>query len=326
MKCISKKFKFILILTGLLLLTGCGESELEMSYDSDYPVSTFRLTNYNTTSVASSFAENLCVTSVDVPGSGDVILDDVGAAGLFDLNTNEVLFAKDIHAHMKPASLTKILTAITALKYADPSDVLVATENVYLSDPSAQSFGLKEGDSMTLDQALHILLINSANDVALMIAENVGGTVDNFCAMMNDIAKSLGATNTNYVNPHGLTADNHYTTAYDLYLMFKEAVSYEEIRDIISLDSYTTVYLDKNGKEIEKTVKSTNQYLTKVYTAPNNIVVLGGKTGTTNAAGNCLIILSKDTSGNQFISVILRDKERQILYNDMNSLLTEIGK
>ena len=101
---------------------------------------------------------------------------------------------------------------------------------------------------MTLDQALHILLMYSANDVAMLIAENVGGTTERFIEMMNEEAKRLGATNTQFMNPHGLTQDGHYTTAYDLYLIFNEAVQYEAFSEIINMTNYQTTYYDKDGK------------------------------------------------------------------------------
>jgi len=211
-----------------------------------------------------------------------------------------------------------------ALKYGNMDDVLVASENVIIEEYGAQVFGLEPGDSMTLNQAMHILLIYSANDVALMIAEHIGGSVVGFSAMMNEEANAIGATNSHFVNPHGLSDDNHYTTAYDLYLMFQAAMQYEDFKQIIAMDSYTTVFTNSEGKQTEATVKSTNQYLIKNYTAPENITVVGGKTGTTNAAGNCLMLLVKDVSGNQYIAIIMRAKERAILYQDMNELLAEI--
>ncbi len=306
-----------------LLLTGCGERSFDMAYDPDYPVSSFRVVNNDRYTVSDSFASGLCVTAGDVTET-QAALTDIGAAGLFDLGNSEVLYAKNIHEKLYPASLTKVMTALIALKYANLDDILVASENVEIDVAGAQVFGLQPGDRMTLDQALHILLINSANDVAVMIAEHIGGSIDGFVQMMNNEAAVIGATNSHFVNPHGLSDENHYTTAYDLYLIFQQAMQFEEFRQIIAMDTYTTVYTDADGNPREETVKTTNQYFLKNHTAPDNITVLGGKTGTTNAAGNCLILLVKDTSGNQYISVIMRVRERSILYEKMNDLLSEI--
>lgn len=324
MKCINKLKRAISFLTFCVLLTGCGSTSYQMAYDPDYPVSSFRIVNPDTTTIASSFASNLCVTDHDVSAPAGLELQDNSIAGLFSLSDSEVLYARDIHEKIYPASLTKVMTALVALKYGNLDDVLVASENVIIAEAGAQTFGLKAGDSMTLYQALHILLINSANDIAVMIAEYIGGSVEGFADMMNAEAAAIGATNTHFVNPHGLSDNNHYTTAYDLYLMFQAAMQYEEFKQIIAMDTYTTVYTDHSGAQTEATVKSTNQYLVKNYTAPENVTVIGGKTGTTNAAGNCLILLVKDTSGNQYIGIVMRAKERAVLYEDMNQLLKEI--
>lgn len=309
----------------VLILTGCGEVPYDMAYDPDYPVSSFRVVNNDRYAVGSSFAADLCVTDGDVTENTQFLFTDhIAVAGLFDLSNSRVIYAKNIHEKVYPASLTKLMTALVALKYGNLNDILTATANVNLEDTGLQVFGLKPGDHMTMDQALHVLLINSASDTSVMIAEHIGGSVDGFVQMMNDEAALIGATNTHFVNPHGLNNVSHYTTAYDLYLIFQEAMQYDEFRQIIAMDNYTTVYTASNGNPVEKTVRTTNQYFLNQYRSPENITILGGKTGTTNAAGNCLILLAKDTSGNQYISIIMRAQERRILYEKMNDLLSEI--
>ena len=178
---------------------------------------------------------------------------------------------------------------------------------------------------MTLDQALHILLMYSANDVAMLIAENIGGSIEGFVEMMNAEAVRLGATNTHFANPHGLTEENHYTTAYDLYLIFNEALKYEDMTQIMHMTTYDTVYTDGQGNSKELSVKTTNRYLRGDFSPPENVTVIGGKTGTTNAAGHCLILLTRDTSGNSYVSVILRDENSDDLYTDMTGLLRKIN-
>jgi D-alanyl-D-alanine carboxypeptidase len=197
---------------------------------------------------------------------------------------------------------------------------------VIITESGAQLCGLEPGDSMTMDQALHILLMYSANDVAMLIAENVGGTVEHFVELMNQEALRLGATNTHFANPHGLTDEFHLTTAYDMYLIFLEASTYEVIKEIIHMSNYQTVYYDGNGDSVEFSSKTTNLFLQGEYAPPEQVTVIGGKTGTTNAAGHCLMILSKDTEGNSYISVILKSTSRDVLYGEMNDLLQEIGE
>ena len=150
----------------------------------------------------------------------------------------------------------------------------------------------------------------------------MGGSVDNFVDMMNQEARRLGATNTNFVNPHGLTADKHYTTAYDLYLIFNEAIKYETFREIIQMSSYQTTYYDARGNPKSVDKKTTNLFLRGDRQAPANVTVIGGKTGNTSKAGQCLMLLTKDVGGASYISVILRSDST--VYEEMSELLGEI--
>ena len=126
------------------------------------------------------------------------------------------------------------------------------------------------------------------------------------------------------MNPHGLTADEHYTTAYDLYLIFNEAMKYDKFKEIIHMTDYSSAYADRDGNIKNLDFKSTNRFINGDLESPNKVNVIGGKTGTTNAAGSCLILLSNDASGNPFISVVLQANDRDSLYSDMVDLLEEI--
>lgn len=329
---ITNKFSFVLKKAGIILLVlalplmnGCGMSRYDMAYEVNSDVSSFRIVNIEEESRNTEpFAANLCVVSSDVNIS-DVNMSKASGAGLFDLNDKETLYAQNVHEKLYPASLTKIMTALVALKYGSMDMTLTASANVANLESGAQVCGIKEGDQMTLDQALHILLIYSANDVAVMIAEGIGGSVEEFADMMNEEALEIGATNTHFVNPHGLSDDNHYTTVYDMYLITNAAVQYERFNEIIRTTEYSTVYYDKNGNSKELNVNSTNYYFQGQAQAPAGITVLGGKTGTTNAAGHCLVLVSRDTSGNPYISVIMRAESREDLYSQMSDLLDEIN-
>ena len=310
-------------MTLIVLLCGCGDIAYDMPYDSGAGVSGFNIiNNVDDGSQVSSFASSLCIANVDILDEED--MSKVEAAALFDLNANNVLYSKNAHERLYPASLTKIMTALVALKYGTLDQMLVATDAVNITESGAQLSGVKSGDKMTLDQALHALLMYSANDVAMLIAENIGGSVEEFVAMMNQEAVRLGATNTHFVNPHGLTDVDHYTTVYDLYLIFNEAIKYDVINEIIHMTSYQSTYFDKNGAEKELSFGTTNRYLKETVAVPANVTIIGGKTGTTSAAGHCLIILSKNASGAPFISVILRSESTDLLYEKMNHLLEKI--
>lgn len=309
-----------------VLLCGCGKLSYEGAYQANSQASSFDVTAWRNTDTASSFAQDLCVVTDNVMNDETVDMSQATAAVLFDLNNREVLYSKNAHERLHPASLTKVLTALVVLKNASLDQTLTATDAVTITESGAQLCGLKPGDTMTLDQALRVMLIYSANDAANLIAENVGGSVEGFVEMMNEEALRLGATNSHFANPHGLTDDNHYTTAYDLYLIFNEAVQYETFNEIIHMANYQTTYYDKEGTAKELKINNTNLFLRGDYKAPENVTVIGGKTGSTNAARSCLVLLSRDVNGAPYISVILSAVSRDILYPEMADLLDEINR
>jgi D-alanyl-D-alanine carboxypeptidase (penicillin-binding protein 5/6) len=157
-----------------------------------------------------------------------------------------------------------------------------------------------------------------------MIAEHIGGSVEGFADIMNSVANEIGATNSNFVNPNGLTDTNHYTTAYDLYLIMNEAVKYDKFIEIIHTSNYNSVYHDKDGNEKTIDIETTNAYIKSEIATPDNVTVIGGKTGTTNAAGSCLIIYARDNSGNPYISIVMQSVDRTTMYIEMTALLDEI--
>lgn len=306
-------------------LAGCGTKEYTFEYDRNRNNSSFSVASHEQGKTLDTFASGLCVTAGDVSQGTDVDMSEAGAAGLFDIAAGSVIYAKNVHEKLNPASLTKILTALCALKYGNLDDMLTASESVYISESGAVKLGVAAGDTMTMDQALYALLLRSANDVAVMVAEHIGGSVEGFADIMNEMANSLGATNSHFVNPHGLTDPNHYTTAYDLYLICNEVVKYDKFIEIIHTQNYTSVYHSGSGGEKTIDVTTTNAYLKGEIPMPGNVTVIGGKTGTTNAAGNCLILYSKNKSGNPYISIILQSKDRTTMYSEMTDLLSEVS-
>jgi len=295
----------------------------DFAYTPDTETSSFHVMPSVGSDKMEAFAADLCVVTDNVL-TEDVDMSAASAAVLFDVKRKDVLYSKNAHERLYPASLTKIMTALVALQNGSLDQTLTATSAVNINESGAQLCGLKSGDTMTLDQALHVLLMYSANDAAMLIAENIGGSVNHFVEMMNEECLRLGATNTHFVNPHGLSDDAHYTTAYDLYLIFNEAIKYDTINEIIHMTSYQTTYYDQDGKAKELSFQTTNLFLRGDYKAPDSVTVIGGKTGTTNAAGHCLLLLTKDTSGSPYISIILRSPSTDELYGEMANLLGEI--
>jgi D-alanyl-D-alanine carboxypeptidase (penicillin-binding protein 5/6) len=305
-------------------LTGCGSKEYSFEYDINRNNSSFSVASHSEGKTLDGFAADLCVTNSDVSAGTDVDMSQATAAGLFDIASGEVIYAKNIHEQLNPASLTKVLTALCALKYGNLDDVMTASANVKITESGAVLLGLSEGDTMTMEQALHALLLKSANDVAVMIAEHISGSVEAFADLMNEEAKAIGATNSHFSNPNGLTDPNHYTTAYDLYLIMNEAVKYDKFIEIIHTSTYKSVYHDKNGNEKTIDLATTNAYVKSEIGTPDNVTVIGGKTGTTIAAGSCLIIYARDNSGNPYISIVMQSTDRTTMYIEMTDLLDEI--
>ncbi len=323
-----KKARFTaLLLTAVMLFTCCGTKEFEQPFDVNTPKSAFRFEPNNADHTAASFASELAVISGDVipPESGLSGSESFASAILIDVGRHSPVFSRNATARLYPASMTKVLTALVAFENGNSDQILTADEDCVLVASDVQKIGLKPGDTMTLDQALHILLIYSANDVAILIAKNIGGSVEGFAEMMNKRAASLGATNSNFVNPHGLHDENHYATAYDMYLIFNQATRIEDFNQIISMQTYATTYRNAVGEDVTVSIENTNRLLKSPPAAASNVTVVGGKTGTTLAAGACLVLLSRDAKGDSYISCIMKGTNTSIMYEDMKTLLSDIN-
>jgi len=272
---------------------------------------------------ATPFADGLCVTDSDV--NADSIFITAKEAALFDVDSEDVIYAKNIFEQRSPASITKIMTALVALENGNLDDVVTVTQAAFDIEEGSSVCELHLGDKLTLRQLLYGMLIASGNDAAQQIAEYVGGgSVSSFVDMMNAKAQELGATHTHFMNPSGLTADDHYTCAYDIYLMMNAAMKYDTFMDIIQRKNYYAEYKDATGDAYAMTWETTDHYLSGEASAPDNVIVYGGKTGTTDDAGACLALVSKDLYGNPFISVILNSETKDNLYSEMSQVLSLI--
>ena len=329
MKCTNKFLILIITFIMASVLSGCGSDKIWMPYSvSDFDDTSFveNISDFSseTDNLLTPFADNLAVFSDNVSRK-NFVLENAGSGLLIDVNNKEALFAQNAFQQMYPASITKILTALVAVKNCSLDEVITCTEAVEEIDvPGAVLLGLKKGDTLTLDQALRLALLSSYNDVATAIGVHVGGDINNFSEMMNAEALSLGASNSHFSNPTGLDNANHYTTAYDLYLIFNEAIKNPAILEIIQSKEYQTVYHDRNGNEITAYAVNSNQFFKGNYDTPENITIVGGKTGTTTDAGYCLMLLSRDRSSNPYIAVILNADSSSDLYTSMADLLKSI--
>ncbi len=271
------------------------------------------------------FAADLCVADGDV---AEIEADTSASLGacFFDLDSREVLYAKNIHGQMYPASTTKLMTALVAFRYGNLEDVATVSEEAITFNESRVTVAkLAKGDTLTIRQLLYALLVMSANDAANVIAEHVGGSIEQFVEMMNEEAAKIGATNSHFTNPNGLHNEEHYTTVYDLYLIFQEVMQYEEFLEILKTPSYETTYTSTDGKTKEAVWESSNQFTKQAAEVPEGITAVGGKTGTTTAAKSCLVQLFEDSSGKQYVAIILGCEERVLLYEEMQSFLAGLS-
>lgn len=209
------------------------------------------------------------------------------ASILVNGETGEIIQQNNAHEKMYPASCTKILTALLALENCNLDDsVTMAEEDFTDVKNGASNAGLKEGEVVTVETLLYCLLLPSGNEAANALARTVSGSVESFAEKMNSRAKELGCTDSHFVNPNGLHNDDHYTSAYDLYLIAREAMTHEEFQTIVNTAQKTLPATNMNA---ERKIYTTNQLIlsksTPIYYAP----CYGIKTGHTSQAGYCLV-------------------------------------
>lgn len=266
---------------------GCGSGEtLTDSYDVYEMADSLGIAATASDVSKNYFSTGLCV-SEDIALGTDATTSSVAeGAGAFNLSTGQVVYAKNLYERLYPASTTKILTAYLALKYCDDLDAYVTvSENAANQAADSSVCDLKAGDSVKLRDLLYGMMLRSGNDAAIAIAEHVSGSVEAFAELMNQEAAAMGATQTHFVNPNGLPDANHYTTVYDMYLIFAKALENQMFSEIIAAKSYDVIYTNAQGEAVEKTWENTNLYLTGDVKTPEGFTILGGKTGTTGEAG-----------------------------------------
>ncbi len=245
---------------------------------------------------------------------------------LIDYETGKILFNKNAHIQAYPASTTKVMTAILTLENANLNDRVTIDYDLYVD---GSSMFLLKGESFTVEELLKALLIKSANDCAEALAIHMTGSVEKFVEMMNKRAKELGALNTNFVNPHGLADPDHVTTAYDLAMIAKHAMTFDTFREIVST---TMLTLDATEQTPENRIyRNTNKFLwakgganTMVYNGQYTDfkydIIDGIKTGYTGKA-KCCLISTGAKNGYRVISVILGAENECVLYKDSRTLI-----
>ena len=273
---------------------------------------------------AALFADDLCVADEDVEFEAFHTNDEFHGALLFDIENQEIIYSENVNKQLYPASTTKIMTAYLALKYGDLDDYITISENAIDVPSDSSTAHLQKGDVLSLKDLIYGLMLPSGNDSAVAIAEHISGNTEDFVKLMNEEAIALGATNTHFVNPHGYQNKDHYTTAYDLYLIFNECIKNETFLQIIAAKSYDTVIKQTDGSSRTVTWPQSNQFISGGREVPDDITLIGGKTGNTFDAGSCILLYGHDSEHTPFITIMMGATSRRNLYDNMTFLLRAI--
>ncbi|WP_251441573.1 D-alanyl-D-alanine carboxypeptidase family protein [Veillonella intestinalis] len=224
------------------------------------------------------------------------------AAVLIEAETGRVLVSHNANKRLHPASTTKMVTLLTALKHQGTRLDELATISPYAASMEESNLGVRTTDQLPLQAVAEGMMVASGNDAAVVVAENVSGSVYRFSLAMNEMAKEAGATNSYFLNPHGLTEMGHYSTAMDLAKIAAYGMRMPMFRDFVGDDFYKVPYENRSPQW----VRTTNHFIRSKYAGANGL-----KTGYTEAAGECLIA-SATRDGRTLIVVLLNDDNRWV--------------
>lgn len=228
------------------------------------------------------------------------------AAVVINIKTGEVLYEKNAYEKAYPASITKVLTAILLEENMKANEVAITSDKAAHEAVSNWHFRLDKGEEIDKENALNVMMMLSSNDVAMAVAEHIGGSKEGFSELMNEKATEIGATNSHFTTPNGLHEEEHYTTAYDMALIGREASLYPFIMKAMSQPD-AMIKTDSQNVSIERRDK-----IQKYEYA------VAGKTGFTNKAGNTLLQISKDKD-KEIVGVVMGSDSKQH-YSDMKKI------
>ena len=241
--------------------------------------------------------------------------------------SDRALSYKNPYKRVYPASITKLMTALVCVETVEDLEqefVISSASSIKVSG-SSTAF-LQVGESLKIKDLLYGMLLPSGNDAAVAVAEASCGSVDAFVEKMNEEAVKIGALSSHFTNPHGLPDENHYTSPYDIYLIFRAAMQHEVLREILGTKEYQVVYKDRNGARKTQVWKATNLYSTGEKELPEGLKIIGAKTGTTKEAGYCLALNTEKTGSDlDYFSIVMKADTKDILYENMTILLDKIS-
>jgi D-alanyl-D-alanine carboxypeptidase (penicillin-binding protein 5/6) len=222
---------------------------------------------------------------------------------VYETLSGQFLFEKNIHERTSIASLTKIMTALLVIEYGGFAEMVTASEAAYGDlHPQGSTQNIVPGEIMSVEHLLYCAMISSANEATNILAVHIAGSVEAFVAMMNERARELGCTNTNFVNTHGLTHDDHYSTAYDILQITQEAMKHPEFVELVNM---TAMPIPATNKSDGRALYTTNHLISRrTLSTYMYIHAQGIKTGYTSRAGFCLVS-SATNNGLSLITVVI---------------------
>jgi D-alanyl-D-alanine carboxypeptidase (penicillin-binding protein 5/6) len=232
-----------------------------------------------------------------------VLAETARHALVYETLSGQFLFEKNIHERASIASLTKIMTALLVIEYGGFDEMVTANETAYGDlSPLGSTQNIVPGEIMSVEHLLYCAMISSANEATNILAEHIAGSVEAFVAMMNDRARELGCLNTNFVNTHGLTHDDHYSTAYDVLLMTQEAMKHPKFVELVNI---TAMPVPATNKSEGRALYTTNHLISRrTHTTYIYHLAQGIKTGYTARAGFCLVS-SATHNGLSLITIVM---------------------
>ncbi|TAH68325.1 MAG: D-alanyl-D-alanine carboxypeptidase [Anaerolineaceae bacterium] len=271
-----------------------------------------------TSLILSSFTATAVAGSIDNTDSwpqGPTVYAE--AAIVMEASTGLILYEKNMNETYYPASITKILSALLVIENSSPGEIITFSRDaIFNIERDSTHIAIDVGEQLTVQQCLYGILLESANEATYGAAEHIAGSIPAFSDMMNEKAKSLGALNSNFVNPHGLPDDNHYTTAYDMALITREAMKNEAFRRITATRTYQIPPTNKQTDT--RYLRNHHKFILKNDLSYEGVI--GGKTGFTSKARYTLVTIAK-RGDLELICVILKDDTSAHQYEDTAKLL-----
>lgn len=332
------KYKFLIVIFLILTLTGCNTTNLlsKVSYDDTYEeLSKKVIWGFQEDSfvpLPQLLTDTFCyIPDENSPNTIDYVNDNytdtkvvvsAGSALCINVTQNKPVFVRNVYQKIYPASTTKLMTALLTLRNTNLDDIVTIKQtNGGITLKGAQLCGFEEGDKVSVRTLLNCMLVFSGNDAAIALAEHCSGSIEAFVEDMNQEADRIGAVDTIFKNPHGIHDSEHVTTAYDMYMIMLECMQYEEFFNIVKQDEYTAMYETKDDIIQYKSFEAINNFLNGMATVPEGVTLLGGKTGSTNRAGECMVLSYRKSNGDLYIAEVYLAENKSSLYEQLSYLM-----